>query len=592
MVGADVFRSGGIALLVACGCAGRPAATPTRAGAATAAGTVARPVGVREGARPTSAEPPLVVKLTARIEPAAVLVELKLRGGADELRRLALTRALPDEVRDLDAVDASGRVPLSVAPSRGGLSITLSRAPVPPLTVRYTRLARPFAVDDSATVALDPDHFTAPGDALFALPAAWEGRKLGTRVDIDATPFRPEARGAWSLGVENRRSVELTPAALRRASFIGGTMGQAVLDGPEGHDEVAWLGYTSFDPRSVAAEVATFRSAAREYFGERRQAPFTLLIVSDSRSNGGFDVAREPASVMLRVGVGQAYTAPLRVSVAHQLLREWMGATLHVGPSSDRDGAESIWFVDGVTRYLARELSFRFGLLTPAEYLTEVEEIERITRASALSKSSNAELGARAADPAAALLLVARGARHATSVDAALRAKSKGKFSLDGVLRELYRKAVLAGAPLSTSAWVEALRTDLGADADALFAEEIQRGTPRALPADGLGPCFAPVPRSFDSFALGFAVDGDLGKPPARVTQVEPRGPAAAAGLRSGDRIVRASYEREQPASPVRLELERPAGLTRLEFLPRGPGVPGKGWKRLPAPADDRCARR
>ena len=520
-----------------------------------------------------------MLRLTPKSAGAVVLVSVSAVGLASDLGEWWLPRASLAELSAVTARDAVGALQVSVHAEGAGVRLRLARAPVPPLTLSFERATTPGVVE------LDPNRLVAAGAALFAVPLAWRLRPVPTRLEIVAKKLYAEGRGASALGVGDLRELEVSGDALGRTTVLAGQLGHAVLDGPEGHDEMAWLGYTSFDPRSVAAEVAAFRSAVRDYFGEKRSAPCTLLLTTDARPAGSFDVTRQTASVLATVGVSQTYNGPLRVAVAHQLLREWIGPVLHVGDAARP--AESLWFVEGLSRFLARELTFRFGLLAPVEYLAEVDEIERLVLTSPDAARGNAELASRATEPAVAALLVARGARHATSVDAAIRRKSGGKRSLDGVLRALYAEALRAQGPLPESAWGAALERELGAEGALLHREEVATGRPRPLPNDALGPCFIAGPRRFESLALGFEASGE----PPVVARVTPGSPAERAGLRVGDGVGSLPHA-STPAVPVRLEIERAGQKQRIEFRPVGALVPGRGFTRVARVPDERCARR
>jgi predicted metalloprotease with PDZ domain len=575
----------GVLFALAASCAAAPASPPSCPTEAASKPPSSSPI---PGTLATS-EPVLSLRLVPALQPTpSVRVEIGVTGALAKLPTWRIQRAETQNIAELLARDAKGPVPVVVRAASPGVELALGRATEGKLVLSYRVAAEPFS-DDVLGVAVDPNHMRISGERLIALPEDAPDRPIVVSVAIDPSlGYLTAARAASSFGVGNERRFESTPAALRRGTYVAGVMGQAVLDGPEGHDEVAWLGYTSFDPRSIAAEVATFRTAAREYFGEKKvQSPFTLLILTDSRLEGEFDVARRTQSVLLHVAPGQIYNGPLRVTVSHQLLREWMGSVLYVGPLDPAKSGEAAWFTDGVTRYLARELDFRFGLLSSAEYLAEVEELERIVATSPFAKKSNAELAAEKSQAALALA-VARGARHAADVDARIRKKSGGKRSLDGLLRKLYAEARKVGGPLGESVWLDALKAELDQAGAASYAH-VAQGSRLDLPADALGKCFASEPRRYETFALGFEVEGGV---TGTVKSVTPKGPAERAGVRVGD-VVKRTFHRAGDASvPVKLTFERAGKETSVEYRPVGAVVNGTGFRRTGQLTDAECARR
>lgn len=419
---------------------------------------------------------------------------------------------------------------------------------------------------------LDPTRMVLPGERVLLLPDVAEPVRV--QVHIDVTPYGKFAQAVSCLGPGNTRELELTSTALKRCELVAGMVGHARFDGPEGFDEAAWLGYTAFDPRSSAAEIAAFRTAARTYFGSSAVRPLTLMLLADDRPDGAFTVSRRTASVVAHVGLRQTWDGPLRLSVAHQVLREWMGGELWIGP---RQGSEAIWFNEGVTRYLARKLLWKFGLLEPDELRDEVEALMRVQLTSPGRDDPS--------DSHRPTWLVARGALYANLVDGRISQKSAGKASLDKVLRELFKRAREKGDDLPEAAWVSALAAELGPEASRLH-ERLRASEPIELPRGALGKCFTPVPRRYAQFELGYETEREGKYSVARVTN----GSAAArAGLRTGDRILKASYVDQRPDVPAKLRIDRAGSESSLEYLPAGKRLPGTGWRVKPHATSEKC---
>src|SRR6185503_20060148 len=224
-----------------------------------------------------------------------------------------------------------------------------------------------------------PNRFQASGEALLLLPDGLDDRPVNASIRFDTAKYGVNedlgeivASPASSFGVGVAREVTALGRELRLGAYIAGRRGHALFEAPEGHDEAAWFGYTSFDPRPIAADVAAFRTAVRELFRDKSQAPMTLLIVADARQPGTFVASRRAQSVLVHVGVSEPWSGPVRIAVAAEVLHAWIGGRLWVGPDDPAHEREAYWFTEGVTRQLARDLLFRFGLITPAELLDEL----------------------------------------------------------------------------------------------------------------------------------------------------------------------------------------------------------------------------
>lgn len=485
--------------------------------------------------------------------------------------------------------DEIGSLPATVDASGGATRLTLSRAPSGTTWVRYTVRADLPAYPDPPAISLDPDRFEAAGEALLLLPVPLEDQRLRAvaRVETAAIGTSELTAAASTLGLGSRVEATVRGADLRETFFVAGLLGRATFLAPEGNDDAAWLGYTAFDPRPVVADMAGFRTALRQLFGAPDADKLTFLFLADSRPASAFLVGRRPRSVVVRVGLEERWSAPLRIAVAASVIHGWIGSRLWVGPSEPSREAEAYWFTEGVTRHLARDLLLRYGLISPAESAAEVEGLAAVLATSPLASSSNATL---AKLPRGALpLLIARGALYALRTDAVLRAKTAKKRTLENVLRDLYVKAAAEKGPLPATAWTDVLAKDLDSTEIRLFHDAIELGQPFDLPDSSLGPCFRRTTRSYVAFDLGFDEDATLRSTPRRITGLVKGGPAERAGLKEGAELFTLRIDHRSPDSPVILTLPAGDSSRTLTYKPEGPRAKGPGFDRKKDLPDDAC---
>lgn len=567
---------------------GAPARSPSPASTAAAAeksGVPARGPRLEVRIRPEPRPPAhLEVELIAHELPGALGEWLLDGGGLD--------------VASLRASDARGDLAVTTRKVPTGMAIVPAPVRALPLRLRYHVAAEVPAPDDPPPVALDPDRLDARGGAVVALPAGIGDAPFALQLTIAAGELGPghgqgEGRGASSFGIGDAQVPAARADTVRDAIIVGGMLGHARLDGPEGHDEAAWFGFTAFDPRLAVADIAAFRTAFRQLLGERGGTKGMLVFAADSRPSGAYQASRHGQSVLLRIGVQEPWTGPVRIATTTEVLHEWLGGRIWIGPSETTRAAEGIWFSDGVTRSVARDLLHRYGLITSAELAAEVEGLVALAVTSPLRGEDHLGLVARAAkrERGAVPLLVARGALYALRIDALIRARSRGKRSFDDVLRALYAAAAARRGPLPTDAWKEALAAELGGDEAAREHAAFERGAAIALPAAALGPCFAPQDKSYAAFDRGFDLEATRDAPQRRLVGLNAQGPAARAGARDGDTL--ASYRETAGRSDVAVELvvTRDGQNRTVRYEPAGTRARGPGFRRKTEVPETSCAR-
>ncbi len=577
--------------LVACS----PAPLPCPASAATPPATAPS----TSNAIPTSpdADPNAGADVALLLRPVAtptpqVHVELFFATSDPGWTDFKLASGAPDHVTNAKAHDASGDVPVTVTAAGAGVLLQLGRMPKGPLSLAYDVLAGGDAPDDPLGLLVIEDRFRAAGEKLVALPDAIPDRRANVTVRIDGSELHAPA-AASSFGVGFARHVEIPPRALRYGSFMAGQLGVQVMDDPGvGHDEGAWLGYTTFDPRPTIAELAQIRTALRERLGGTPDTPpWAFLLMSQRRPMGSFTTTPRSVSSLLQVGLGEPWSAALRLSMAQQLARFWIGGKLRVATLPGHD-AEAWWFGEGVSRYLATVTLGRLGLLSPDDVNEAVGGELSVLATSPFKAMGNVELGQQWRDPVARATLMARGALHALRESAAIRTRSKGQRSLVNVLGDLERQAEdhPEKGPIPLQAWLDAVSKD-DPDAGKTFDAVIVKGQAPALPGNALGPCFHGATGEYVAFDPGFDFDATRVSPDGKVVGVRAGGPAAKAGLQNGDLVESMTANEDDADVPVKIVLTRAGGGAKVNvtYVPRGAHGRGQTFTRNRQLTDDKC---
>ena len=194
------------------------------------------------------------------------------------------------------------------------------------------------------------------GEAL-KLPTWPEKTHVVIDFDLSKAPVEDVAS---SFGNGKHVEIDIAPSELPKGVWMAGTVFTANFDAYEGIDHFSWIGYSAFDPRWVAAEVATLRSAVGQYFGDKNDPNhpigFSMLFTADRRSA----IESSPISIYPRwhgvfgvVDIDAPWSASARMQVALALVGRYLS-------------------VPGYARYAAREILLASGTMTPAEYEQEV----------------------------------------------------------------------------------------------------------------------------------------------------------------------------------------------------------------------------
>jgi predicted metalloprotease with PDZ domain len=460
-------------------------------------------------------------------DPARGELAVEVRVGAARaasIRELGVARAWAD-TRGTDAIagvrlrDAAGDVPLQPRADPGGPDdvFDLGRPPRGDLLLSYR--AHAGAGRSRFALHVTDDRVSGVGHAFLLLPRIDE--PIPARIRIHTRALRRGAEAASSFGFGGEVVTTAASEDLAHAVYVAGMLWREGRG--DGGPSLVVLGDPPFDTRTAFERATAGSDAVDRFFGGAPSppgSPFMFVLVAQP----GLGPAREGAYLTRSVGLWfdarQKLDAALELVLAHEITHRYLGGALRLtGP----DGREAAWFSEGFTVHFARRALLAAGLLTPADYVADLDRT----------------LGD---DGPAAERLPAdytRGAVYAAWFDAAVRRASKGRRSLDDVIRELLAAARAGGSPsLPVAALRDALARDIGREAAARVDRIDARDSPLPeLPDDAFGPCARRTVRERTGFELGFE-RASLETRPALIRGLVRGSAAERAGVREGALVI------------------------------------------------------
>ena len=345
-----------------------------------------------------------------------------------------------------------------------------------PLTVRYVVLLQhdrfPIRIGDGETAWARPWGVSWTGRALFVegAPAADIGVEFVLPPDWRATtPWLPAAGRANAF-------LARTTDDLLDAAFVAGTHRETVV--PIAGFE-ARLAIVPDAPGVEAAFRSGFDAYLRAYadlFGPESNSASPLIIAADA---GYWSAGVMGRSISLLMGGPLTdETAPLLDHVvAHEGFHLWNARWF--GGDGAPDDLE--WLAEGSAEYYALLSGLRSGRLQRDAFLAELSRRAGVylTR---IETGAIADAGVlKGADPAAYDRVYTGGMMLLLALDLELREESKGRASLDDLMRDIHRlHADQPGAGL-TSAGLVALLDARGLDGAAFLDRHVRGREPLPL---------------------------------------------------------------------------------------------------------------
>ena len=521
-------------------------------------------------------------------------VEATPDGGAPFAVRIPVVVAgvpgIADGVHDLTMSDQGGAVPLQQADDPPDPSNFMYfrnwRATRPvrgAVTVRYRfHLATP-APRSGPPFDLRSNGGGVSGAGVGFLVLPDDKRVYSVSMKWDLSGMAPGSSAMSSLGAGDVQvTMPMEPVAF--SFYMAGPLHRYPATGSAGGFSAAWIGEPPFDADAAMARSAKAYDALREFFHDKNPPPFRVLMRTgpDNISVGGAQLTN---SFMLFLPTDPRLTRDLDGTIAHEMVHHWV-------ESLEGKPGLIAWWGEGLAEYFSRIAIFRAGLMTPEEFLANINRKAVRYYTNPLINLPNDEVpNAFWRDRNGQVIPYDRGFFYFVDLNRKLLEKSHGKVSIDDLVREMIA-ARKQGKPPTTESWLEATRRELGPVAKQEWESTIVKGNTIVPPSDAFGPCFARKAVKLRQFDLGFDERASLYTLPRIIHGVEPGSAADAAGLRNGDEVVNIldlDDLRSEPDKRVELDLRRDGRELKISYLPRARAVQGYEWVRVAGVPDSRC---
>ena len=482
-----------------------------------------------------------------------------------------------DDITALTATDARGPLSLAAQDTPADDSNTdrawrADRAVAGTVTIRYRVTidpARPPLVAPQYDIRTESGTVSGAANSFVLLPADAKPRHVAVHWNL--TKLGANAIGVSSFGVGDvAPDTPITPDRLGSVYYMAGTPGLYRAPG----FFAAWQGTPAF----AAAEVMQWASKLHAFYGSffgYRPPSFGVF----ARTNAGNPGSGIGLVDSFAFTFGPTSTAEeMRTLLAHEMLHAWVNSL--DGSMDAANGLGAAWFGEGLAVYYQRALPYRAGLIPTAAFLADLNETAGRYYTNAMIATPNADIAAGFwRDTRIRVLPYDRGSLYFATVNAAIRARSGGRRSLDDLVRAMLA-ARRRGEAMTLVMWRRMLAAELGQSGIQSF-EAMLAGKTVLPPSDAFGARFERVKVPLRRWQLGFD-PASTTTSPKTVRGLIPGSNAALAGLRNGDHITTA-FPQDAPQgdqhATLDLKIERDGRPMVIHYLPRGKTVLAWQWR-------------
>lgn len=495
---------------------------------------------------------------------------------------IANTATVADTLTGLTAADDAGPIPLVVKDdpatglvwSRHWLAGRATRGPV---VVRYLAPVdnTPPTRGSGPPYALRTEGggVSGVGNTFVLLPEEKIARKITLRWDLADLPKGSTATSSFGEG-----DVALPdgPASqLASTVFMAGPMKREPGVVSETGFSSAWMGTPPFDPAPLMAWTNRLHGWMSGFFQDKTVPPYRVFLrYNPINAGGGTALTRSFLTTYGADTKGES----LKGTLSHEMVHTW----------TDSDAGQ--WYGEGVAVHYQGLLPFRAGLLSPQEFLDDLNETARRYYANPLNDTPDAEIAPRFwEDTRIRVLPYDRGGLYFAVLDGRIRKATGGKRSVDDLVLEMNHRFA-AGQKADDAAWIDLVVRELGEDGRKLH-EGMMAGALMLPEPDDFGPCFTRTTAQVRRFELGFEPKSLVGTTKT-IRGLMAGSEAAKAGLKDGDVVTYAvamDAVQGDPEQTLTLKVTRDGKTFPLTYLPRGEATSVYQWARKPGTESLKC---
>lgn len=495
---------------------------------------------------------------------------------------IANTATVATTLQNLRAIDAAGEVPLTFKDD--AVAIAYGRHWIPGRAVKGDLTVSYRAPIDNTPpkrgsgppyqLRTEGGGISGVGNTFIMVPEGQKTYDISLRWDLKNLP----GASATSSYGEGDVTLGIGPAGrLMSTVFMAGPM-HRYPQVAKGGFSAAWLGTPPFDPGPVMDWTQRLHTWMIGFFRDPSEPPYRVFLrYNPINAGGGAALTNSFLTTYGKTGSGEA----LKGTLSHEMIHTWTAVD---GPGQ--------WFGEGNAVFYQALLPMRAGLMTPDEFLEDLNETARRYYSNPLNDTPNDQIAPRFwEDTRIRVLPYDRGAMYFAVLDGKIRKASGGKRSVDDLVIAMVERE-RRGEPTGETAWLDMLDEELGADGPATHAAML-RGELMLPESGGYGPCFMRTTGKVRRFELGFepkSLVGDV----KTIRDLRSDSEAAKAGLRNGDVVTYAQAldgVQGDPARQLTLQVTRDGRTFPISYLPRAEKVEVYQWKRVPGVPDAACIR-